>query len=44
MKQKKKIFSEKKNTKWQIFKMAVFQNRQFSKIFYENFMNWSLGY
>ena len=35
----KKKFSEKKNPKWPIFKMAVFQNRQFSKIFCENFMD-----
>ena len=35
--------SSKKNPKWPIFKMAVFQNRQFSKHFPENCMDWSLG-
>ena len=37
------IFSEKKIPKWPIFKTAVFQNRQFSKFFCENFMDWSFG-
>ena len=37
------FFWKKKNPKWPIFKMAVFQNRQFSKFFCENFMDWSLG-
>ena len=36
--------SSKKNPKWPIFKIAVFQNCQFSKIFCENFMDWSFGY
>ena len=40
---KKKIFFWKKNPKWPIFKMAVFQNRQFSEFFCENFMDWSFG-
>jgi hypothetical protein len=38
------FFFEKKNPKWPIFKIAVFQNSQFSKKFCENFMDWSLGY
>ena len=37
---KKKKF-EKKNSKWQTQKNNVFQNRQFSKNFCENFMDWT---
>jgi hypothetical protein len=42
MKQKKK-FEEKKIQNGRFFKMAVFQNRQFSKNFRENFTDWYLG-
>ena len=42
-KKKKKKKIEEKNSKWPIFKMAVFQNPQFSKFFRENFTDWSLG-
>ena len=38
----KKIF-EKKISKWPTEKKLIFQNRQFSKFFRENFMDWSLG-
>ena len=34
---------QKKNSKWQIFKIAVFQNRQFSKFFCEKLTDPSLG-
>ena len=37
MKQKKKKKIRKKNSKWPIQKKLIFQNRQFSKIFRENF-------
>ena len=42
---KKKIFFEKKNPKWPIFKMSVFQNRKdqsmkFSQNFFENWRFW----
>ena len=43
MKQKK-IFSWKKNSKWPTQKNLIFQLRQFSIFFHENFMDWSLGY
>ena len=42
-KQNKKIFFEKKNPKWPTQKKVIFQNRQFSIFFSENFMDWSLG-
>ena len=42
MKQKKK-FLKKKIQNGRFFKMAVFQNRQFSKIFRENFTDQSLS-
>ena len=42
MKQKKFFFS-KKNSKWPIQKKLIFQNRQFSKNFRENFSDLSLG-
>ena len=38
------FFFEKKNPKWPIFKMAVFQNRQFLKFFCKNFTDWCLGW
>ena len=34
------FFFLKKNPKWPIFKMGVFQNRKFSIFFCENFMDW----
>jgi hypothetical protein len=37
------FFFEKKNPKWPFFKMAIFQNCQFSKKKFENFMDWVLG-
>ena len=43
MKQKKKFFFEKKNSKWPTQKNDVFQNRQFSIFFFENFMDPLLG-
>ena len=43
MKQKNFFFSKKKISKWPTEKKLIFQNRQFSKIFRENFMDWSLG-
>ena len=39
----KNFFFEKKNPKWPIFKMAVFQNRQFSKKFLRKFHKSVLG-
>ena len=41
--QKKIFFFEKKNSKWPTQKKHFFQLHQFSKIFCENFMDWSLG-
>jgi hypothetical protein len=32
---------QKNISKWPFFKMAIFQNHQFSKQFCENFMDWS---
>ena len=43
MKQKKKIYLKKKNSKWPPQKNDVFQNHQFSIFFFENFMDPSLG-
>ena len=43
MKQKKKKKIQKKNSKWPTQKNDVFQNRQFSIFFFENFMDRSLG-
>ena len=43
MKQKNYFFFEKKISKWPTEKKLIFQNRQFSKFFHENFMDWSLG-
>ena len=43
MKQKFFFFFEKKNTKWPTQKKFIFQNRQFSKFFRENFTDLSLG-
>ena len=43
IKQKKIFFFEKKNSKWPTQKKFIFQNRQFSKFFRENFSDWSLG-
>ena len=40
---KKIIFFEKKISKWPTEKKLIFQNRQFSKFFRENFTDWSLG-
>ena len=42
-KQKKYNFFEKKNSKWPPIKEVIFQLRQFSIFFCENFMDWSLG-
>ena len=42
-KQNKIFFFEKKNPKWPTQKKVIFQNRQFSIFFSENFMDWSLG-
>ena len=39
----KQFFFEKKNSKWPTQKKFIFQNRQFSKFFRENFSDWSLG-
>ena len=39
---KKKKF-QKKNSKWPTKKKLIFQLRQFSIFFLENFMDWSLG-
>ena len=36
-------FFEKKNSKWPTQKTLIFQLRQFSIFFHENFMDWSLG-
>ena len=44
MKQKKFFFFEKKKSKWPTQKKVIFQLRQFSKFFHENFMDWSLGW
>ena len=43
MKQKKFKMADLKNTKWSPQKNLIFQLRQFSTIFYEIFMDWSLG-
>ena len=43
MKQKKIFFFRKKNSKWPTQKKLIFQNRQFSKFFRENFSDSSLG-
>ena len=43
MKQNFFFFLKKKIQNGRFFKMAVFQNRQFSKFFRENFTDWSLG-
>jgi hypothetical protein len=43
MKQKKFLCFEKKNLKMAAKKKLIFQNRQFSKKFRENFLDWSLG-
>ena len=40
---KKKNQNQKKNSKWPTQKNNVFQNRQFSIFFCENFMDRSLG-
>ena len=37
------FFEKKKNPKWPTQKKVIFQNRQFSIFFCENFMDWSLG-
>ena len=37
------FFFEKKNSKWPTQKKLIFQLRQFSIFFHENFMDWSLG-
>ena len=37
------IFLRKKNSKWPTQKKLIFQNRQFSKFFHENFSDGSLG-
>ena len=42
-KKQKKNFYEKKNSKWPTQEKYIFQNRQFSKNFCENFMDRSLG-
>ena len=42
MKQKKKIL-EKKIQNGRLKKKLIFQLRQFSIFFHENFMDWSLG-
>ena len=41
---KKNFFFRKKNSKWPTQKKLIFQNRQFSKFFRENFSDLSLGY
>ena len=41
-KKQQQHFFEKKIPKRPFFKIAIFQNRQFSKCFCENFMDWSL--
>ena len=43
MKQKNIFFFVKKNSKWPTQKNDVFQNRQFSIFFFENFMDPSMG-
>ena len=40
---KKNFFLKKKIQNGRFFKIAIFQNRQFSKLFRENFTDWSLG-
>ena len=42
-KKQKKFFFWKKNSKWPTQKKCIFQNRQFSKFFCENFTDGSLG-
>ena len=42
-KAKAKAKAKKKISKWPTEKKLIFQNRQFSKFFRENFMDWSLG-
>jgi hypothetical protein len=42
MKQKKKNY-EKNNSKWPPKKKVIFELRQFSIYFCENFRDWSLG-
>ena len=42
-KAKKNFFFEKRKSKWPTQKNNVIQNHQFSKIFRENFTDWSLG-
>ena len=37
------VFFEKKNSKWPPKKKVIFQLRQFSIFFSENFMDWVLG-
>ena len=37
------FFFEKKNSKWPPKKKVIFQLRQFSIFFCENFMDWVLG-
>ena len=41
VKQKKIFFFEGKNSKWRTKKKLIFQLRQFSIFFCENFMDWS---
>jgi hypothetical protein len=43
MKQNFFFFFEKINSKWPPKKKVIFQLRQFSIFFCENFMDWSLG-
>ncbi len=43
MKQKKIFFFEKKISKWPTKKKLIFQFRQFSIFFCENFIDWSFG-
>jgi hypothetical protein len=43
MKQKEFFFRKKKNSKWPPKKKVIFQLRQFSIFFCENFMDWFLG-
>ena len=42
-KPKPKFFLKKKNSKWPTKKKLIFQLRQFSIFFVDNFMDWSLG-
>jgi hypothetical protein len=43
MKQKKKKIRKKNESKWPPKKKVIFQLRQFSIFFCENFMDWSFG-